>query len=410
MRGAGRHAPFAESVCIALAFSTFLAKTCLVADSLRFAPRRWSIWVPTLFLQDAIVCSVIYLTCRTLDGRFYPNSLLAALFTRLLLSLLLLLVHALNSIKMAYYWHSGALLNWSVAMELMRDASNWSLMGMGARTCAVLFVLLIPLFALSRYYSYSLVTFKIQTPNAPRRNLRRLAIFIIGFYVLVQYFINRPRDPIWQALERNDLFAFAFHHTATLESSLYAWDESAWYIRQCGRMRDVIAAVRGGRTECATRKELDLSFLGASDGSDGVRNVVVIVVESLRSQFLPFNYSSDWAREHLWDNKTDITPVTRRLAERGWLFPFSRSACSYTVCAHSVRSSLTRVSGQGAHRYLMRSLPPVSEHGQRVPHGLSLRRVPACTASEAWLRDGALSVVRGDLRCAGPLGRALRLR
>lgn len=313
---------------------------------------RWStwLWVPALFFGDVLLLVLIYgliaILQRSRHGQ-YRAVQVALLVTQLFLALLVIL---LNSSMITYYRATSAILDWQVAVDFAKDYSSVS--QLAARNSAPLYLLLLVHLVLA-VVLWNLVQrtagpprkeyllMSTSQPSITPRFLLRRVLFAAGIVVGVYFFCayrSMPTTGNWRILSRPVLVVFGhvmfrnFIHDFNRPMPIGVADFEK--IKPCETIVDAFHAVLHNSPRCPPPLRHDFSFARRDPQSKGIKNVVIVFLESARKDLFPLDKNSPWLKEILTEkvlHENPLTPFFSRLVQQGLFFEDARTVSSFTL-------------------------------------------------------------------------------
>jgi hypothetical protein len=331
-----------------VAFLSTIASKCYLITSLNEV-RKWrhltrvpALVIPDILLMLAIGVGLIWI----LDLSRRRNSSLLRYFALLASLLHLLLASTINSIGVAYYQMSGALVQWRTAFDFLIDfraASSFFVSNSGPTMFWIwLHVFLFGVVLIFRwkknngdYYSPLLGSKAEDTGRFGY--LRTISSVVLLVLYTCWAVMTGPRVGNWRVLSEPQLVAFSKAVLGAISDNYFirlnTVQKRSDKYSDCETILSMYEVFTNQRRKCGTLKEVDYSFLRRTPESE-IKNVIWIYLESARSDILPFNKDSPWVKENLNEKIREENPFSQYfsgLIEKGLYFENFRTISTYTL-------------------------------------------------------------------------------
>lgn len=336
---------FVLTVC-----SSIFTKLYLSTSLPHFTTWTQPLLVPALFFGDVLLLILVFgviaaVPCSRLGQ--YRSVLVTALVIQMLLAMLVVF---LDSALISYYRATSAILDWQVVIDFAKDfASVWQL---AARNSSPLYFFLLAHLVLAAliWTVYQRVCAKplkgylplgsSQPSFTPRFILRRVmfaAAALVAIYGVWAY-RSMPRVDNWQKVSQPVLVAFG---EAVFRNFIYDYHRPVRMragdfgrLKTCETVADTFELLLKGQRACPPPIRPDFSFMRRQAHSKGIKNVMIVFLESARRDLFPLDSSSPWLQDILSEralSENPITPFFSRLVRRGLYFEHVRTVSTFTL-------------------------------------------------------------------------------
>ncbi|PJF19620.1 Catalase-peroxidase [Paramicrosporidium saccamoebae] len=359
------------------------ASKCYLITSLSEL-RKWKncARVPALVIPDILLMTALslgMLWAINMSGR-RKNGVLR--YGILGLSLVLFgLVSTINSVGVAYFQQSGALVEWSTVFDFLVDfraASSFFVANSGPSLFWIW--LHVFFFGCVLFFRWKRNGSEYYTPLLAPKTLDERASYGVSTWlsaILVIFYtswalLTGPKVGNWRMLSEPQLVSFS---KAALEALF-----GDYFIRfssphdggdmydECETISSMYDVFSNQKRRCTKRMSPDYSFLRRTPKSE-IKNVVWLYLESARNDILPFKNDSAWAVENLsaeLRQQNPFSPFLSSLIEKGLYFENFRTISTYTLKA--LLGGLCSVVPLPANRLIEWNLEPYRKCLPRALH------------------------------------------
>ena len=285
------------------------------ARSINYLKPLTYIWLPCVFSSDAVFLITLASVILFLSG---PSTTSKTTKSRIMLEILriiTLVAFLISMVESFFLATQRESFDWSILIGFIRDWQSMKiLLETGASGVKTVPLMVVCGTCLAQYIMFQFVSRKISNIsnnlNKNRRRMRSKRVLSLRIFVTLMFSsivnMSRPAHP--------------YDHLSHMPiiSVILEVKDSASGIKALRQVEngDTGEAKIGKTIALRPSKELDLLRSNGDATEKPPVNVVLIILESIRSDLMPFNKSTAWANKFIkWERKESLTPFYTNLTQ-----------------------------------------------------------------------------------------------